>query len=51
MNMNGVTQLANGGNGAAINTVYPNSTTANTGNGGGGSQAGGSGVVILYFSI
>ena len=53
MNINGntYTQLAIGGTGAAINTVYLNSTILNTGNGGGSSQAGGSGIVILYFSI
>ena len=52
MNMTGVayTQLANGGNGMAINGTAT-STIANTGNGGGSSQSGGSGIVILYFSI
>jgi hypothetical protein len=53
LNINGntYTQLANGGNGALINKVYPLSTILNTGNGGGSSQSGGSGIVILYFSI
>jgi hypothetical protein len=51
-NINGniYTQLSNGGNGMAINTAAT-STIANTGNGGGSSQSGGSGIVILYFSI
>ena len=52
LNINGntYTQLANGGNGMAINGTAT-STILNTGNGGGSSQAGGSGIVILYFSI
>jgi hypothetical protein len=50
INGNTYTQLANGGNGMAINGTAT-STIANTGNGGGSSQSGGSGIVILYFSI
>jgi VCBS repeat-containing protein len=52
LNINGntYTQLSNGGNGMAINGTAT-STIANTGNGGGSSQSGGSGIVILYFSI
>ena len=52
LNINGntYTQLANGGNGMAINGTAT-STIANTGNGGGSSQSGGSGIAILYFSI
>jgi hypothetical protein len=50
INGNTYTQLANGGNGMAINGTAT-STIANTGNGGGSSQSGGSGIVVLYFSI